>query len=184
MDDLVTLVVLASSAFLVVLEFGLLTKYKQVSEKITTSTDLGKDLWGTLERRLRKQDERILDLMGRVEVIQARVTTRVDFPRSAVHDSAPVTLKAEVVTAAESRDISPIPMRTFVLDDTEKTVMRLLREKPRNSVEVKDLLQISREHAARLMKSLFDRNLVTRDDSSKPFVYVLSDAGQRYLSQN
>jgi predicted transcriptional regulator len=39
-----------------------------------------------------------------------------------------------------------------------------------------------REHTARMMESLFDKGLVTRDDSEKPFVYQLTEQGERYLS--
>ena len=69
-----------------------------------------------------------------------------------------------------------------ILDETEMSVIRLLGAKPRTSVEIKGLIEKSREHAARLMKVLFDAGLVTRDVSKKPFVYQLTDAGRRYLS--
>ena len=32
-----------------------------------------------------------------------------------------------------------------------------------------------REHSARLLKGLFDKGLVVRDDSAKPYVYELAD---------
>ncbi len=72
MDDLTTYALLATSFFFVALSFGLLVRYRQVSQRITASTDMGRDLWQTLEQRLKKQDERILDMMGRMEVIQSR----------------------------------------------------------------------------------------------------------------
>ncbi|MBI3860139.1 MAG: hypothetical protein HY296_07930 [Thaumarchaeota archaeon] len=73
MDDLATLLLLASSAFFVVLSVSLLVRYSQVSRQIANSTDLGRDLWSALESRLKKQDERVIDMMGKVEVIQTRV---------------------------------------------------------------------------------------------------------------
>ena len=181
-DDLVILGLLASSAFFVVLAFGLLIRYRQVSQRIASSNDLGKDLWEALEARLRKQDERILDVMGRMEVIQSRMTSKVEVLRPSVQDRVPVTPRTEPVTVTESRNLSPPLERNFVLDETEKTVMGLLKEKSRSSVEIKELLGKSREHAARLMKGLFDRGLVSRNDSNKPFVYALTETGRRYLS--
>lgn len=71
--DFVTLALLAASFFFVAISLALLIRYRQVSERINASTDLGRDLWSSLEQRLKKQDERILDMMGRVEVIQSRV---------------------------------------------------------------------------------------------------------------
>jgi len=67
-------------------------------------------------------------------------------------------------------------------DDTEKAIMKLLSEGSMSSVDVREAIKKSREHTARLMKGLFDKGLVTRDDSAKPFVYQLTDEGRRYLS--
>ena len=39
----------------------------------------------------------------------------------------------------------------------------------------------SREHAARLMKELYEKGLVSRNNSSKPFVYQLTEEGKRRL---
>jgi DNA-binding transcriptional ArsR family regulator len=73
LDDASTIAFLVSSAFFVAIAFGLLVRYRQLSQKIAGSSDLGHDLWDALEQRMRKQDERILDMMGRMEVVQARV---------------------------------------------------------------------------------------------------------------
>ncbi|HEV2225289.1 MAG TPA: hypothetical protein VGR56_00630, partial [Nitrososphaerales archaeon] len=65
LDDATTIALLVTSAFFVALAFGLLVRYRQLSQKIAGSSDLGHDLWDALEQRMRKQDERILDVMGR-----------------------------------------------------------------------------------------------------------------------
>ncbi len=181
MDDLLTLVVLVSLAFFVALGFGLLLRYRKVSQKINASTDLGRDLWQALEQRLRKQDERILDVMGRVEVIQFRFTDR---PVMGPAVTAPIasTSEPKPVPVTEMAVVAYQPKLRVTLDETQETVIKLLNDRPRSSVEIKELLGKSREHTARLMKSLFDRGLVTRDDSKKPFVYELSEMGRRYLS--
>jgi CRP-like cAMP-binding protein len=181
LDDLVTFAVLASSAFFVALSFGLLLRYRQISQKVTASTDLGRDLWEALEQRLKKQDERILDMMGRFEVIQARVSERpvVPVPQPA---SAPVSAGEMPGSVTDMHVTTLQPKLRIVLDETELSVIKLLSAKPRSSVEIKELIGKTREHAARLMKILFDSGLVTRDTSKKPFVYQLTEAGRRYLS--
>jgi predicted transcriptional regulator len=74
------------------------------------------------------------------------------------------------------------PRSRITLDETELSVIKLLSVKPRSSVEIKELIGKSREHAARLMKILFDSGLVSRNTSKKPFVYQLTETGRRYLS--
>ena len=181
MDDPVTLVALASTAFFVALAFGLLLRYREVSQKVTASTDLGRDLWATLEQRLKKQDERILDMMGKFEVIQSRYSERPvpsslpPAPKLASPGEKPSPVAEDRVTAVQKTS-------QVTLDETEMSVIRLLDAKSRSSVEIKELIGKSREHAARLMKALFDSGLVTRDSSKKPFVYQLTESGRRYLS--
>ncbi|MGP8126012.1 MAG: hypothetical protein ACLQEQ_09180 [Nitrososphaerales archaeon] len=181
MVDVVTFTALASSAFFVALSFGLLIRYRQVSQRLNASTDLGHDLWSALEQRLKKQDERILDMMGRFEVIQSRYSER---PGPLIPQAAPRPAPSEgkSVSVTEMHVTPEQQTSQVVLDETEMSVIKLLGTKPRTSVEIKELIETSREHAARLMKALFDAGVVTRNASKKPFVYELTEAGRRYLS--
>lgn len=201
MADITTYFLLATSFFFVALAFALLVRYRQVSQRINTSTDLGRDLWASLEQRLRKQDERILDVMGRLEVIQARVTTAAAVQTPAapvpVPSEAPpvpraanepnVTSEPGVPTQQpESQGSQPSqspaePPRESELDETQVSALKLLADSPKNTRQLTDALQKSREHTARLMKQLFGMGLVARNDTSKPFVYQLTDEGKSRL---
>jgi len=205
MDDLTTYVFLATSFFFVAVALGLLVRYRQVSQRINASTDLGRDLWSALEQRLNKQDERILDVMGRLEVVQARVLSAASIVApppptglSPAPSSAPPRAPAETgavsvteakppVQQAESRgsQLSQGPPETAgphgSLDETQMSALRLLAENPRNTRQLTDALKVSREHMARVMKALFESGLVSRDASSKPFVYQLTENGRSRL---
>ena len=177
-----TITMVALSGFFAVLSLVLLVRYRQVSQQISASSDLGRDLWQALESRLKRQDERILDMMGKFEVIQSRTLLG-----GLGRESGPVPAPpSPVLSPGKEVKEMPPPMSANVpstsLDQTEKAVLALLRERARTSVEIKEIVGKSREHTARLMKSLFDRKLVSRDDSKKPFVYQLTDEGRSYLS--
>lgn len=104
MVDITEVVLLAASFFFVVLSVALLVRYRQVSERLNASADLGRDLWSSLEQRLKKQDERILDMMGRVEVMQARATT------VALASAAPTVSTPPVAPpAAPQTKVEPTP---------------------------------------------------------------------------
>ncbi len=178
-----TLAVVGFSGFFVVLSFVLLVRYRQISQRISTSSDLGHDLWQALDSRLRKQDERILDMMGRFEVIQSRVVGKEpakSFVTPVAVEEAPVLREGRPPSAPVIAPKTPAPHDQG--DNIARVVLRLLAERPRTSVEIKGLVGKSREHSARLMKNLFERGLVVRDDSKRPFVYQLTDDGRRYLS--
>jgi len=204
MDDVTTYALLTASFFFVALGVALLARYRQVSKRINSSTDLGRDLWSSLEQRLKKQDERILDVMGRLDVIQARFVagTAAQVPSSlgllpVVAPRPPVVEEAahlatgpgSVIQQPESRE-SQTPAQPLEppggLDKTEKLALSLLGGGPLATPEIlKGLISgggpRSREHAARLMKELFEKGLVSRDNSTKPFVYQLTDEGKRRL---
>ncbi len=200
LDDSVTLALLAASAFFVAMAFGLLLRYRQVSQRISTSSDLGHDLWSALEQRMRKQDERILDMMGRLEVVQSRMmaAAAAQASSSTLLTPAPPTPppiseegSRDVVGAssavqhhasrAESQESQPSRGRVQ-LDETQASAVKLLGESPKNTRQLTDVLGKSREHTARLMKELFELGLVSRNDSTKPFVYQLTDEGRSYLA--
>ncbi|MDE1852552.1 MAG: winged helix DNA-binding protein [Thaumarchaeota archaeon] len=202
MDDLTTYALLATSFFFVALAFGLLVRYRQVSQKINSSTEMGRDLWGALEQRLRKQDERILDMMGRLEVVQSRViaATQVHAPASlsplpplsppaapAEEKPTPVTRPGPTPQQPESQEsqqsqapASPAKIG-LEMDETQLAALKLLGESPKDTRQLTDTLKKSREHTARMMKELFEMGLVRRNDSAKPFVYQLTDEGRRRL---
>jgi hypothetical protein len=198
-DDLVTAVLLASAAFFVALGFGLLIRYRQVSQKITASSDMGRDLWSALEQRMKKQDERILDVMGRLEVIQSRVLALP--PPQTPAGSPPVSVATaqspplqevvgDVISTSPSMQqpesqgesqVSQAPPHDVRLDETQLKAVILLAESPKNTRQLTDAIGMSREHTARLMKALFVAGVVARNDATKPFVYQLTDKGRRYL---
>jgi hypothetical protein len=202
LDDVVTLTLLASAAFFVALAFGLLLRYRQVSQKITESSDLGHDLWSALEQRMKKQDERILDMYGRLEVVQSRVLaataphepsmmgplpTLTPSPAGQEGKPQPVTGTGPITqqptsqpSQLESRASQLFPAE-FQLDETQLAAIGLLGESPKNTRQITDALKKSREHTARVMKELFERGLVQRNDTTKPFVYQLTDEGRRHL---
>jgi Winged helix DNA-binding domain len=197
MDDLTTYVLLATSFFFVALAFALLVRYRQVSQRINASTDLGHDLWSSLEQRLRKQDERILDVMGRLEVIQGRVMAAAAAPVPTALSPLPHLPDAPVPSERKSgetggpqpampesqgqHELTP-PTGTDELDETQMAALRLLGESPKDTRQVTDALKKSREHTARMMKELFEMGLVTRNNSTKPFVYQLTEEGRRRLA--
>lgn len=210
MLDYEEMIVVSTSAFFTVLALGLLIKYRQVSQSLTESTNLGKDLWNSLESRLRKQDERILDMMARVEVIQARVLTLKTVSSSSSGQAVPPN-SAEMGVQVEaanhegpSHGIEPqremqqesrephgeshnepsgVPDSgvALALDETQMTALKLLSSKPMDTREITNALGKSREHTARVMKELFEMGLVARTTNEKPFTYELTDRGRRQV---
>ena len=69
------------------------------------------------------------------------------------------------------------------LDKTSQRALELLKKKPLTTEELWTRLDRGREHTSRVMKNLFERGLVTRDDSNKPYTYELTDEGRRFVAE-
>ncbi len=171
-----------AAAFLVLSAF-LLARFRSASKDLAASSDVGRNLLSALETRLKKQDERILDVMARMEVLQSRASQ----PRFLVESPPPKpidTTRSEMVSVVQpqiGREERLVASRS--LEPTETVVLQLLSQRPHTSVEIKALVNKSREHTARLMKNLFDRGLVVRNDSKKPFLYQITERGRLYFSE-
>ena len=99
-----------------------------------------------------------------------------------VIESGDVVQQPESQESQPSRALSSLASSGVKLDETQSAAMRLLSENPKDTRQLTDALRLSREHTARVMKGLFEMGFVKRDDSSKPFVYQLTDEGRNMLS--
>lgn len=80
--------------------------------------------------------------------------------------------------APEMKNKPVIPIRREkamgALTDTEVTVLEILSsEGPKTAPEIKERVQLSREHTARLMKKLYEKGYLERETGKIPFRYSI-----------
>jgi predicted transcriptional regulator len=179
-DDLVIAAAAAvTTATLVVLSVTLI-RYRTVVSDAGKSAQLAKNLWDAMNSRLSVQDTRIIDLMAKVEVYSVRKA-----PGAAKSQSAPVQrLNTPAVPAAPVTELpsSAAPVSDQGTQETESKILTALASGPKSSSDIRVIIDMSREHTARLMKIMYERGLVVRNDRNKPYVYEITEAGRRYLS--
>jgi predicted transcriptional regulator len=81
-------------------------------------------------------------------------------------------------------DIHADNYQNDVIDDiTNMTVLvlKILSQRPMNTIEIQSKVNRTREHTSRFMKRLFVQGLVSREMDTKPFVYRLTDEGHKQL---
>jgi hypothetical protein len=159
----------------VIVSFSVLSRYRSLASEAARSNELAKDLWNALDNKLKKQDERIVDLMARVEIYGVRSELKrlpsVSKPRDVL------------IEAVKPREVV-INRVSAPSTNVDRTILEKLIEGPKTSTEIKTIIGKSREHTARLMKALFDRRYVIRNDAKRPFVYEITDLGRRYLAES
>ena len=188
-DVVVGLAAAVTTATLVVLAV-LLSKYRALVKDSTKSSDLAKNLWDAMNARLITQDTRIVDLMAKVEVYSVRSKGGLPAP-SQNPVSRDVTRPMSRVEAQLSQPSQPISQPPATLPksgnptkDTDAVILRALMEGPKTSNQIRDIIDMTREHTGRLMKLLFTRGLVVRNDQNKPYVYEVTEAGRRYVANS
>lgn len=108
------------------------------------------------------------------------------------------TLKAQVVnlreqvqrlsTAPELMIEQVIPMKRdkamATLTDTEVAVLEMLTaEGGKTAPEIKERIQLSREHTARLMKKLYEQGYLERETGKIPFRYNVKKEMEKFLKK-
>lgn len=173
-----------------------LARYRQLVKEAERSTRLAKDVWDTANSRFSLVDARIIDLMAKTEVLSSRaglvkptspsILQKTQVSRQTSQEPSRQASQSTSQPGAISLGSSPagqpgkLPERASTR--TEAQVLGLLASGPKSSAEIKIQLDMSREHTARLMKGLFDRGLVVRNDRNKPYVYEITESGKSYVA--
>ncbi len=194
LDDSVLAFSFAISAGCVVVLFTFLMRYRKLTSDANKSSQLAKNIWDAMNSRLQVMDARIIDMMAKVEISSTQSAldrrARPVVPQRRLQPTGPQPPQVDVrpVSQASQPQTSQVPPVVRVgpeaRDEMETQILRSLVGGPQTSNQIKAIINRSREHTARLMKILYDRGLVIRNDRNRPYVYEITDGGRRYLEGN
>jgi len=125
-----------------------------------------KPVMTSIEKKIDWYNEKILDLLYRVDLLEVKLITSSDMVMSRKSD--------DVRDRSSGKNYSNI-------SEVEITVLELLRDGSKSSIEVQKRLGKSREHVARVMKEMFDIGYINRDESKRPFTYTLTELGRSLI---
>jgi DNA-binding MarR family transcriptional regulator len=66
---------------------------------------------------------------------------------------------------------------------TEHYILKIILKDSLSSNEIKKAIGRTREHTSRLLKKLYELQLVDRDITTKPFRYKLTEQGREYIEE-
>ena len=206
MVDILTYVALGASVFslgsLIVL-IRYLPVLRRASNAYVDSSDVISSMMKELNERASLQDRRLVDAQVKLDILEDRwlrtgwmaSQALVSYP-SRTTSQSPIIREPETVKTRRPFE-SVWPARESMEDNyssnradvrvsskVEVFVLKNLVGRRMTAPEVRRILGSSREHAARIMKSLADKGFVVRDASKKPYSYVLSDAGRDMVTGN
>ena len=100
------------------------------------------------------------------------------------HDRAsPNDIRSQNVTGEGDKLVITSQPYSKGYSDVTEYVLNLLIQKPLTSKELQHIIGRSREHTSRLLKKLYESELLYRDFSSRPFRYSITDEGRRWLEE-
>ena len=133
-----------------------------------------------LESKLSAQLEGIRKNIGDLTNSQKHINQRV----TKIEQSKP-----QVSAVEETKIKTVIPIRREralgSLTQTELDVLEVLaREGRKTAPEIKERIKLTREHTARLMKTLYEKGYLERNTAKLPYSYSIKDAMQKILKDS
>jgi hypothetical protein len=165
-------------------------------EGTASKADTGLKRIDSIEKRTAPLEDRVNAISESNSGILARLTD-VDVKIrdiSAAHETLKTRVTAldeqvqKLLTGPEVRGEAVIPIRRekalASLTETELLVLEMLStEGSKTAPEVKDRVQLSREHTARLMKKLYGEGYLERETGKIPFKYSVKKEMERFLKK-
>lgn len=155
----------------------LLPTFQKREKEMRGTEAIIRSLLDDIRIRIEGRDRKIAELMVRVEVLEDRYKKLVEGEIEQLAIKIPEKMKVEEVESKVSEEIR----RVGKPQDVVLIILRALDERPYTSNEIQRMIGRSREHTARLLKSLYEKGLVVRQEEKKPFIYRISEMGREVL---
>ncbi len=127
-----------------------------------------------------KQDNSKVKLveLEKVKELSDRVDGIEDSIESMKNDLTKLAVQPRVISQVQDSVEAPIPIHSQdileELTETELDVLKIIVDMGEGTVpEIRDKIEKTREHTARLLKKLYDRGFVDRNTSSMPYRYSI-----------
>jgi len=151
----------------------------QTSDRVTDMTQgTSRETISQSKSQLQEHQSPISDVMvstkSQLQEHQSPISDVMVSTKSQLQEHQPTTITPPTIATTEKSN-------TNMHHSTSDYVLKLLVEKSRTSREIQNAIGRTREHTSRLMRKLYESNLVSRDNSNKPFKYNITDEGRREL---
>ena len=142
--------------------------YNRIKPLIKTNSDL-------YANRLQYYENQLIDMKIRLDSIELlkEAEPEITLPKPKIEKEEPVSDARE-----EKRRER---MHNMNFGNATDYVLKLITEKPMTSRDIQITIGRTREHTSRMMKKLFEEDLVERNMQTKPFTYYITDKGKAKL---
>ncbi|MGB9168922.1 MAG: helix-turn-helix domain-containing protein [Nitrososphaeraceae archaeon] len=149
------------------------------------------DILEALETRKQNQidylNNKLVDVYTKLDKIESQLLVSQSILKNQINSDKIEDVKKEDVIYHDKSHNQDRPIKLFDVAENQNStiqyILKLLHNEPKTSNDIKNAIGRTREHTSRLMKKLYEMNLVERDVKNRPFRYRLTEAGNKYLHQ-
>ena len=147
------------------------------------------DILEALETRKQNQidylNNKLVDIYTKLDKIESQLFVSQSILKNQFNFNKIEDVKKQDVIYHDKSHNQDRPKKLFNVPENQNStiqyILKLLHNEPKTSNEIKNAISRTREHTSRLMKKLYEMNLVERDVRNRPFRYRLTEAGNKYL---
>jgi len=169
--EIVDFVIVASLMFAILTCYHIIIHSRRKDETSKEEYALVKAILTEFKHRADEQNKKISELMVKIDLLESRIGT----PEKKEHVKESITQEKIKNIAEEKANIG--------LSDIELNILKFIATGPKSSREVQLTIRKSREHTARLLKNLYLKKLLNRENQGRFFVYSLSDQGKKIIAE-
>lgn len=149
------------------------------------------DILEALETRKQNQidylNNKLVDIYTKLDKIESQLFVSQSIVKNQFNSNKIEDVKKQDVIYHDKSHNQDRPKKLFNVPENQNStiqyILKLLHNEPKTSNEIKNAISRTREHTSRLMKKLYEMNLVERDVKNRPFRYRLTEAGNNYLDE-
>lgn len=149
------------------------------------------DILEALETRKQNQidylNNKLVDIYTKLDKIESQLFVSQSILKNQFNSNKIDDVKKQDVIYHDKSHNQDRPKKLFNVPENQNStiqyILKLLHNEPKTSNEIKNAIGRTREHTSRLMKKLYEMNLVERDVKNRPFRYRLTEAGNNYLDE-
>jgi prefoldin subunit 5 len=142
---------------------------KEKINKINEITSTFLSTTSTIENRIQNFDDSNQKINNRIEKLEEKMTSLTELPE---------IIRESVIPIRREKALGAIT-------DTEIKVLEVLSlEGGKTAPEMKNKINLSREHTARLMKKLYEKGYLERETGKIPFQYSVKKEMEKFLNNS
>ncbi len=133
-----------------------------------------------------EENQRVTSALTETSVKMQRVEESQGSLKAKIADLSEQVQKLSVIPELKTEPVIPIRRDKAMasLTDTEISVLEMLAaEGAKTAPEIKERVQLSREHTARLMKKLYEEGYLERETGKIPFKYNVKKEMEKFLKK-